>query len=269
MGKVATLQDNIKKNNTDIESYSYFAFGVNTKNAALSQYDLLRGGYGRVFVLQMPKFVEYLLPGETRKFKHLLEFGNVGIDGIQGYSVDFGSVTGSYTGQSIEIPMNVKEDTTGITMKLYETSGSLLRTYLDFWLSGVGDPLTGLSHYHGARKFDKSLIASQANQTMEVIYVATDQTGEELEYAALLTNMFPRNSDHSHFNYEAGSHDIVNTSIEFTANKYLSPQVNEIGKALLDKFKTLTNHMDLQSGYSKEQIAGMADLNIKDWITKN
>lgn len=239
-----TLQSNLRKNNTVITNKAYFLGGTDTTHAALSQYDLLRTGYGRIFILRMPAYVEKLLPDATAKFKHLLEFANVGIDGIQGYSVDFESVTAGYAGNSVEIPVNVKDDTNSISIKLYETSGSLIRTYIDFWLTGVGDPYTGLSHYHGARSHDSSLTASQANQTMEALYVATDQTGAEIEYACLLTNMFPKGSDHSHFVTEPGSHGLVNLSIEFTAQKYMSAQINALGKAAIDKFAILRNYLN-------------------------
>lgn len=265
MGLVPTLQDNIKKNNTDVKQYAYFLGGVNSKNSALAQYDPLRSGYGRIFIMQMPKFVEYLLPEETIKFRHLLEYGNTGIDGIQGYSVDFGSITGGYAGTSLEIPLNVKDDTSAVTVKLYETSGSLIRTYIDFWLSGVGDPYAGLCHYHDARKYDKSLTAIQANQTMEAIYVATDHTGEQIEYACLLTNMFPKQSDHNHFNYESGSHDLVQLNLEFTAIKLMSTQINEIGKALLEKYTMLRNYLRVHSGYDKSFVDALPSQNITDW----
>ena len=153
MGNVATLQDNINTPNmSNVNNYAFWLGGTDTTNAALKQYDLLRTGYGRIFILQMPKFVQYLLPNETAKFRHLLQFANTGIDGIQGYTVDFTSVTVGYVGNTVELPINVKDDTSAITIKIYETQGSLIRTYLDFWITGVIDPFTGLSHYHGARE---------------------------------------------------------------------------------------------------------------------
>lgn len=268
MGLVPTLQDNIKKNSTDITSYSYWLGGANTKNAALAQFDPLRTGYGRIFILQMPKFVKHLLPDETEKFKHLLEYANTGIDGIAGYTVDFGQMTGGYVGTSVDIPTNAKDDTNSVNIKLYEVSGSLVRTYLDFWISGVSDVFAGYSHYHGARKFDSSLVSCQANQTMEAIYVVTDPSGEELEYACLLTNMFPKASPHDHMNYSAGEHNLVDLSIEFTAVKYMSAQINEVGKKLLDKFNVQRNYLQMHSGYDTSDIAKLPDSEIKDWVTE-
>lgn len=270
MSLVATLQDNIRKcDNTEITNYAYWLGGTDTTNAALAQYDLLRTGYGRLFILRMPAFVEFLLEDETRVFKHMLEFGNVGISGIQGYTAEFASVTAGYVGNTVEIPTSVKDDTNSITIRIYETQGSLIRTYIDFWLTGVSDPYTGLSHYHGARDVDEnssSYVLSQANHTMEALYVATDPTGEQAEYVCLLTNMFPRSSDHSHFEYEPGSHDLVQLSLEFACTKYMSAQINYIGTVALNKFAILKNYLNMYSGYTAakvEEIVG--DHNITNW----
>lgn len=274
--KVAMLQDNINTAHADhLENYAFWVGGADTTNAAINQYNFLRTGYGRFFILQMPKFVKYLLPDESKKFKHLLEFANTGVDGIQGYTVDFTSATVGYAGNTIELPINVKDDTTSITVKIYETQGSLIRTYLDFWITGTIDPFTGLSHYHGARDISMSddegltrddLYLSQANQTMEALYVATDPTGEKSEYTCLLTNMFPKSSDHSHFVYESGSHDLVQLSVEFTAAKYMSAQINYIGKVALNRFSILRNYLNMYSGYSKKDInSKISNPDITNW----
>ena len=277
MGNVATLQDNINTPNTEnVTNYAFWLGGTDTTNAALKQYDLLRTGYGRIFILQMPKFVQYLLPSETAKFRHLLQFANTGIDGIQGYTVDFTSVTVGYVGNTVELPINVKDDTSAITIKIYETQGSLIRTYLDFWITGTIDPFTGLSHYHGAREVAGGsngttekmsvMYLSQSNQTMEALYVATDPTGEKPEYVCLLTNMFPKSSDHSHFAYEAGSHDLVQLSLEFTASKYMSSQINYIGCEALKRYNILKNYLNMYSGYDAGKIGKrLGSLHINNW----
>ena len=58
--KVATLQTGLRQPNNDAKftNYAYWISGANSKHNALEQYDLLRTGYVRIFVLQLPKFVE-------------------------------------------------------------------------------------------------------------------------------------------------------------------------------------------------------------------
>lgn len=279
--KVAAFNDNLgntrKPNEQKFTKYAYWISGPNAKHNALSQYDLQRTGYGRLFIVQMPAFVETLLPGETKMFKHMLEFGNVGIDGIQGFSVETTQATGGYAGASIEMPTGTKDDTTSITVKVYETIESMVRSYVDFWITGTFDPYTGLNHYHGAREVSivgeataKSMYFSQANHTMEAFYIATDPTGEVPIYACLLANMFPKQSDHSHFNFDPGSHELVQVSIEFTVNKYMGSDINYLGKVILDNFKILKNFMLTYSGYSKQNILShRPTTEIEEWYNNN
>ena len=263
--KVASFNSNrIVRGEDSIQKYAYYLGGTDVTHNALQQYDVMRGGYGRIFITQMPPYVEALLPAASDKVKHLLQFANVGIDGIQGYSVEFQSMNVGYAGNTVEIPTSAKDDTTSITIKIYETSGALIRSYLDFWISGTADPYTGLSHYHGACNLKNSGISyvSQANQTMEAIYVATDQTGENVQYACLLANMFPKQSDHSNYVYEPGSHDLVQLSLEFTAVKYMSPQIRQVGQQLLDNYKILKNYLNFKSSYNITDAG-------KDWSAGN
>lgn len=280
--KVATLQDNLynqqansnrpQKSNDDLTNYSYWLSGANSRRAALEQYDLMRTGYVRIFFLAMPRFVDILLPSETKKFKHMLEFGNVGIDGIQGFSVETTQATGGFAGNSVELPTGSKDDTNSITIKVYETQESLIRTYIDFWITGTFDPVTGLNHYFGARDENitgqeaKTFYFSQANHTAEALVVAMDPTGDNAIYSALITNMFPKQSDHSHFNFDPGSHELVQLSLEFTANKYLGSQINYLGQVALDQFKILKNFMLTYSGYTKQDIQNLTSgVDITEW----
>lgn len=279
---VAAFNDNLGITRTpNVDSftkYAYWISGPNAKHNALKQYDLQRTGYGRLFIVQMPRFVEKLLPDETTIFKHMLEFGNVGIDGIQGFSVETTQATGGYAGASIEMPTGTKDDTSSITVKVYETIESMVRSYVDFWITGTFDPYTGLNHYHGARETSigisaedaKTMYFSQANHTMEAFYIATDPTGEVPIYSCLLTNMFPKQSDHSHFNFDPGSHELVQVSIEFTVNKYMGSDINYLGKVILDNFKILKNFMLTYSGYSKSDILKHTKTtNISEWYNSS
>lgn len=246
---IPTAQTNIK--NTDDKKFTNHAFWMNGPNVThelLKQYDPLRNPLGRLIILRMPVFLQTVLPASTKKIKHLLEFANVGIDGISGYSAEFSTMTVGYNGNTIELPNMVKDDTNSLTIKVYETSGSVFREYMDAWLTGFNDPVLGYSTYHGATEIDPSVTYQQANHTMEALYIALDPTGTQPEYVALLVNMFPKGSDHSHFNYEPGSRDVVNLSLEFTATKYITYQVNELGKAAIDKFKLIRNYQNITFG---------------------
>lgn len=265
MGK--TIQSNIKRYDKDMTKYSLFLGGLNVTNQALNQYDPLKTGYARIFFTKMPVFMEKIMPVETKNFKHLMEYGFVGVDGIQNVTLDFEQVTGGYVGRQFDVATTAKDETNSITIKLYDFAGSPVREYCDMWISGISDYYTGIGHYHGAMDLDSSIKYTQSNHTAEAFYIQTDPTGrsDAIEYACLLCNMMPKGVKKDHFNYEAGTHSIVQTDIEYTAVKYESPQVNEIAKALLDKYKILRNYLDFQSGYTLDFVKNLPASNISDW----
>ena len=269
-----SLQSNIKNNNKDLTKYSLFLGGLNVKAKALEQYNPLKTGYTRIFVVQMPKFMNRILPIASKNFKHMIEYGFKSIDGIQNLTMEYEAITGGYAGRSFEIPTILKDETNAITIKLQEMSGSPVREYIEMWLSGISDPHTGLCHYHGALDKDSAtgnagMEAIQANQVAEMIYVSTDNTGREIEFACLLSNMIPKVVKRDHYNYESGTHNAVEYDVEFTCTMYTSPDVNEVAKLLLDKYKILTNYLDFKSDYimsnGKLESNRFANSNIVDW----
>ena len=269
-----SLQSNIKNNNKDLTKYSLFLGGLNVKAKALEQYNPLKTGYTRIFVVQMPKFMNRILPIASKNFKHMIEYGFKSIDGIQNLTMEYEAITGGYAGRSFEIPTILKDETNAITIKLQEMSGSPVREYIEMWLSGISDPHTGLCHYHGALDKDAAtgnagMEAIQANQVAEMIYVSTDHTGREIEFACLLSNMIPKVVKRDHYNYESGTHNAVEYDVEFTCTMYTSPDVNNVAKLLLDKYKILTNYLDFKSDYimsnGKLEANKFADSNIADW----
>ena len=269
-----SLQSNIKNNNKDLTKYSLFLGGLNVKAKALEQYNPLKTGYTRIFVVQMPKFMNRILPIASKNFKHMIEYGFKSIDGIQNLTMEYEAITGGYAGRSFEIPTILKDETNAITIKLQEMSGSPVREYIEMWLSGISDPHTGLCHYHGALDKDSAtgnagMEAIQANQVAEMIYVSTDNTGREIEFACLLSNMIPKVVKRDHYNYESGTHNAVEYDVEFTCTMYTSPDVNEVAKLLLDKYKILTNYLDFKSDYITAggglEANRLEDSKIADW----
>ena len=217
---ILTCQSNIKQHTKDMTIYSLFLGGLNVTSKSLEQYDPLKTGYSRIFFTKMPPFMKTIMPDETKKFKHLLEYGFIGADGIQNISLEFEQMTGGYAGRSFEIPTIAKDETNSFTVKVYEFAGSPVREYIDMWISGVADPYTGYGTYHGATDLDDTITYSQTNHSGEAFYVVTDPTGrsDKIEYVCMLCNMVPKIVKLDHFNFESGSHPIPQYDIEFSIN---------------------------------------------------
>lgn len=267
-----TLQANIKHyNKADITNYSLFLGGINATHQSLQQYDPLKTGYNRIFLVKMPVFMEKIMPDQTKRFRHLVEYGFTKIDGIQNTSLEFEGVTGGYAGRQFEVGTVAKDETNAITISLYEFSGSPVREYLDMWITGIADPHTGLGHYHGLLDDTSANVKyAQHNHVMEAIYVATDPTGRSdgVEYACLLTNMIPKTVRKDQFNYESGTHGLVQLDVEFTAVKYESPQINTIAKSLVDKFQVMNDYIEFNSEYTDKDVTNHPKHKITNWPSK-
>lgn len=244
-----TIQHGIRQAEVkNITDYALFMGGTNVTHEVLQCYDPLRTGYGRIFMVRKPRFLDESMPTKLNNFKHILEYGNTSIQGLGDVSVNFDSITGGYVGKAFEIPTNVSDGTNTITITVYEFSGSPVREVLHSWINGTIDLQSGFSHYNGVSVEDVPRL--MANQTAEFIYVNTDVTGEEVEYACLLANAFPENINIDAFNYTAGTHGLVETAIPFHCVKYESIQINRVAKALITKYKLLANSLNFFSGYN-------------------
>lgn len=259
-----TPQSGIKEyDSNDIFDYSLFLGGTNSTLNALKQYDPLKTGYNRIFFVQMPKFMQIQFKDKTDRIRHLMEYGFTKISGIGNVTLDTEQITGGYSARQFEIGTVSKDETNSISIGMYEFAGSPIREYMDLWISGISDPYTGLGHYHGALEAatNKSGIAmqyAQHNHVAEAIYVATDPTGKDsgIEYACLLSNMFPKGVKKDHFDYESGNHPLVQVDLEFTCTKYESPQINEVAKALIRKSQIMRNYLNFKIEYGVKDAAG-------------
>lgn len=257
-----TIQSGIKSHtNNNLTNYALFLGGTNVINEVLRCYDPLKTGYGRLFMVRKPAFLldpQTGIPQQFNKFKHIVEYGNTEITGLNDVSVEFGSITGGYVGKAFEIPTFAQDSTTTFTVTVYEFSGSPVREVLHTWINGTTDLMTGLSHYNGS-----SLEKLQANQTAEFIYCSTDVTGENIEYACLFANCFPGGLNIDVFNQQGAQHEVVTTQIDFHCTKYESIQINKMAKVLLDKYKIVANSLNFYSGFNASDFNEALHYDIK------
>lgn len=261
-----TFQTGIHEHtSSNLTKYALFLGGLNVTRNALEQYDPLRTGFGRIFMIRKPIFLDNV-PGmdkKLKKFKHILEYGNTGVSGNNNISMQFNQMQGGYTNRSMEIPNIATDDANELVIKTFEFSGSPVREVIQMWINGVSDLQSGYAHYYGmigksVGEGDNAatLTVSQANHTAEFIYVVTDPSGRKVEYAALFANCFPKEVKLDHFNYDAGNHELVPMDIAFTATRYMSPQINYKAAELIDKYNVLVNSLNFNSGFTGDNLSG-------------
>ena len=246
---------------SNLMDYALFVGGLNVTNEVLRNYDPLRTGYGRLFMVHEPAWLAQSIGNKLKKFKHILEYGNTAVQGIGDIEVNFNDYTGGYAGKSFSIPSVATDGTQTFTVNCYEFSGSPIREVIHTWVNGTTDLLTGLAHYNGhaatyGNKDGSSVLpVLQSNQTAEFVYVSTDVTGTMVEYACLFANCFPANVRNEQFNYTSGSHELVEYNVEFRCTKYESLQINKLGQALLNKYRVLANSLNFFSGINSSEYA--------------
>ena len=161
MADISTIQSNIKNHtNNNLTQYALFMGGLNVTRDVLVNYDPLKTGYGRLFMIRKPVFLANTIPDKLKKFKHILEYGNTAVSGLNDVTVNTQSITGGYVGKSFEIPTHATDDTNSFTVNCYEFSGSPIREVIHTWINGTADLMTGLAHYNG-----DSIAKLQSNQT--------------------------------------------------------------------------------------------------------
>ena len=283
-----TIQTNAHQFSTNnIKNYSLMMGGLNVTHDVLKQYDPLIGGYYRLFMVRKPLWLQeyFKVSKGTSKFdafKHILEYGNLGVSGLNNLQMDFDQIKGGYAGKQFEIPKVATDDTNSFTVKVFEFSGSPVREILHTWINGTSDENSGFAHYNGLIASNQ-VAYSQANQTAEFIYVVTDRTGMKVEYACQFCNCFPKSVPTDHFNSESGEHNYVQYDVEFTCTKYTGVDVNEKAAILLRNNQIMVNSLEFFSGLTSTstpelteaigsnpttgQLANQSDVSYRSKIT--
>ncbi|HAU88113.1 MAG TPA: hypothetical protein DCW90_22340 [Lachnospiraceae bacterium] len=250
-----TIQTNIHAHEYEaLTNYALMMGGLDVTHDVLQAYDPFKTGFGRIFMIRQPTFVLERIPDKMKKFKHILEYGNTGVSGIQDIDVGTVDMSGGYTGADVTFQTIATDNANELTIKTYEFSGSPIREVLHFWITGVSDLQTAFTTYHGS-----SVTPNQANQTAEFIYVTTDQTGKRVEHVSLWANCFPKRIPMDHLNYEQGQHELVPVDITFTGKRYESPQINQIGLYLISKYQILTDSLDFNGKFNRTDVINLGN----------
>lgn len=253
-----TIQNNIKSHtDANLTKYALFLGGLDVTHDVLASYDPFIGGKARVFMTRMPTFLldsKKGIPEKARKFKHVLEYANTGVSGINDIDVNSETITGGYVGREFAIPTIAKNNTNTFTISTYEFSGRPMGEVLHWWVSGVMDLQSGFATYHGV-----DLAVKQSNHTAEFFYVVTDRTGKSsgVEFACMFANCFPTTIKMDHLNYRAGEASIAEMDITFSCTMYDGPQINKIAKELLNKYQILMDSLDFCPKFTLAQDAGV------------
>lgn len=276
-----TIQSNLKQNQKDFNRFSYFLGGIDVTQQNLDGFDPYIQGTARIFMYTPPFFMSQGFPTQTRVVKSMIETGYTRVDGIADISVEFVEFEGGFNGQKFANVSMVHDDTDTFTITLYEQSGSPVREFLDTWVTGTGDPRSGVPHYHGimlqhgevypdakANNADGAQVSKvpygEKYHTAEFIYYTLTPNFQDLEYVCMLAHCFPTKVPKSHLNYEAGVRDKVAIDIEMRTSKYESTYINQIGEWYRQVDKIKFSYLDFTPGITQDDVNAAYHLQLAD-----
>ena len=255
------LNNFMVQNDKDYSNFGYWLTGVDVTHQNLNQMTPFIKGYARLFMLRTPYFMEKGFPRLTQRFKSYIETGFKSVSGLSDLSVDFNTFEGGYGNQQYSTVQMAKDDTTTVTITVYEMSGSPVGEFLRTWITGVRDPRTEIAHYHGMVKGpmdlqdDTKIAYSEQNHTAEFIYLVTDPTGKFIEYACMFAHCFPTKDSRDHYNYSSGDHGETEIDVEFNCTKYESRYINDVAAYYLYIDTLKWNYLDFDPHITAEEIA--------------
>lgn len=209
----------------------------------INQFQQKMTGYNFFFWTKSPPMFDKGNPEMWRSFKNYTEKGATTFDGFGSMTLDTTEVMGGFNGRVVVLPVSTKEDQNNFSMQVWEPKGSLTRSTMEWWMSGISDPETGLRHYHGLIEAGE-LESKPSNHTAECIYIQTDETGLGIESAHFFSNIFPTSVDKSDANFSAGDHTYVQLTLEFSCRKYQSQFINQIAKEVIENYWKLEHYQE-------------------------
>lgn len=254
--------------------YSMFVGGTNATHHALENYSPMMNGFGRLFMVRTPIAIAKMFAGGDDiynsqslfiQFKHMLEYMNRSVTGFQEKTLEAAGtpIQGGFAGRQFNTPTVTREQTTSVTIGLYELVGAPVYTVIDGWMNAIGDENSGLATYGGyisggkdSRNKETRLYTTdgntdgiafnEANHTAEFIYVMHDRSGAQVERAVMLADCYPTGiNEGAILDMEAGgTHDNVTYDVTFNCVVYRSPIITAIANDLLKQYRIVSNSLN-------------------------
>lgn len=106
-------------------------------------------------------------------------------------------------------PTNVDWDNT-VTLRFTEMSGAPIHNIIHAWVKQIGDYRSGINM--SATK------TAKANFTASMYYWTTRPDGESVEFASLITGMFPTKDPTDQFGFDVNTYDKLELDIDFSCD---------------------------------------------------
>lgn len=119
-----------------------------------------------------------------------------------------------------------------------------------------------------AKKYCETMNLVQPDDTVSYYYEPAEVKDIEhllqntYDKYTIYHNMVPKSIPDSVFTYSSGTVSTNMITIAFTANKYVSADINARAKELVEKYAVVLNSINMSSGYTSRDINEMTDWNL-------
>ncbi len=157
------------------------------------------------------------------------------VSGIPENSIDTFQVTNGSIRAETTYPGIYKESGGRLTLQVYETQGSLVRKFIDYWISGISDRKTGVCHMYGAKM--RAILPNMAGSFLYVL-LGPGCRPEDMEFSCMLHECFPSAEKVAHNNSgsigDAGSG--VSLDIEFAGIYDRGPEIDVLARKVVEGY---------------------------------
>lgn len=196
-----------------------------------SQFNFYEGGYGYLFVLGTPQYIDEICKTNTEvaklleTFKYILENECKNVSGLEDITTEDLEFTDNISTLNT-IGKVTKQSTAEISMTFSEKTGGVITNFIKYYLEGIRDPRTQAKTYHGLIA-DGKLAPGFENEIFTLMYIATDNTMLMVEKAFLLCNAYPTTSRQSIYEYEKGNIEKKDIDVPFRCFVIDGPEVDK------------------------------------------
>jgi hypothetical protein len=157
------------------------------------------------------------------------------VSGVPENSLDRIDITNGSVRATSSYPGIYKESGNTVSFKVTETSGRVVSKFLDYWISGISDRKTGVTHMYGAKM--RGILPNMAGSVLYVLLGPTCRP-EDVEFAAIWHECIPYQEKTSMANSgaigEAGSG--VELDVEFAGIYDRGPEIDILARKYVEAY---------------------------------
>lgn len=227
-----------------------------TDFGALEQFNLFDSGRSFFVILDIPEFLTKLKEKSNAAEQlidnaiYIMENEFKGLDGIEDISSDTIEITDGISSVNVINKVNEQSAST-ISMSYTEKKGTVLTHFIELYLTGIYDPRSSFTHYHGIIEEDSNFDADFENEVFTSLYFVTDRTGLNIEKAFIfLCGQIPT-APTNIYNSARGDHSEKEITIEMNCFPIKGPEITLFAKEMLEA-------LNIQKNYNHYEYTGGA-----------